>query len=286
MSASPRSPLRPPRLRWLFAGALVGALIALASAGAAAGQEPEATVSPIGGGVSGYGVTEWINLILRLALVLIVIWFAIMAMRWWVRRMNGGMAGGSGHLQVVETRALGPNRSLQLVRLGNRAVLLGVTSERISSVLEIDDPLEVDRLTRPIAQDDSPTSFRDAVSRLGSLTKWRPVIERKRSAPAPRNRAPIGGRALATVPRRRGRWARVARRVIGLEDPPLRRAPTAAATRAAAPAGRAPRSIAAASAAAAEPPASRAARARSGYRQNQIAEAQRAIASVRAETPR
>jgi hypothetical protein len=37
---------------------------------------------------------------------------------------------------------------------------------------------------------------------------------------------------------------------------------------------------------AAELPASRAVRARSGYRQSQIAEAQRAIASVRGELPR
>jgi hypothetical protein len=198
----------------------------------------------------------------------------------------------------LESRSLGPNRSLQLVQVGNRAVLLGVTAERISAVLEINDPIEVERLSRPVLADDSPTSFRDAVSRLGSLTKWRPVIERQPRAPRPvarpaQSSAPIGGvqpsRLTPSVAPQRSRWARLARTVIGLEDRTGRPAAPGLNTRPAAPqantrpdAGPAPRSIAAAAATAAELPASRAVRARSGYRQNQIAEAQRAIASARA----
>lgn len=288
------------RLGRLLMAAVLGGLLALVFVAPAMAQEATAAESPIGGSVSGYSVTDWMNLILRLALVLVIIWFAIMAMRWWVRRMNGGVASGSGHLQVVETRSLGPNRSLQLVKVGSRAVLLGVTAEQISSVLEIDDPTEVERLAAPRVVEDSPTSLRDAVSRLGALTSWRPVIERKRSAPQPaaptastttnrpRSAAPV---AAAVQPR--SRWMTLARRVIGLEDRPLPRtamaavpqaAPTGARLRSApVPTGaRAPRSLASASAAAAEMPVSRAARASSGYRQNQIAEAQRAIASVRA----
>ncbi len=294
------------RLGRLLMAAVLGGLLALVFVAPAMAQEATATSSPVGGSVSGYGVTDWMNLFLRLALVLVVIWFAIVAMRWWVRRMNGAVGNAGGHLEVVETRSLGPNRSLQLVKLGNRAVLLGVTAEQTSSVLEIDDPVEVERLATPRVADDSPTSFRDAVSRLGSLTSWRPVIERKRSKPA----AAPSARA-ATTPSRfaaptppvaaapRSRWMTLARRVIGLEDRPLPRtvaagrapaaalaarrpAAPAAAAAPMAPAGRAPRSLASARATASELPVSRAARASSGYRQNQIAEAQRAIASVRA----
>lgn len=286
---------------------------ALGTVAPAAAQEAAATASPIGGSVSGYSVTDWMNLILRLGLVLVVIWFAIMAMRWWVRRMNGAVGTRSGHLQIVESRSLGPNRSLQLVRLGNRAVLLGVTAEQISSVLEIDDPTEVERLVRPAAVSESPTSLRDAMSRLGSMTKWRPVIERRRpAANSTTQRAPLQGAAsggavastnasargsmAAPAANQRGRWMTLARRVIGLEEPPARRPMPAAsrqaltaasaAARSGAAAGRAPSSIAAARATAAELPASRAARARSGYRQNQIAEAQRAITSVREQMQR
>ena len=292
-----------PRMGRLTLAAAAGALCALALVAPAAAQEATATASPIGGSVSGYGVSDWMNLILRLALVLVVIWFAIVAMRWWVRRMNGAVGNSGSHLQIVESRSLGPNRSLQLVRLGNRAVLLGVTNERISPVLEIDDPAEVERLARPSVTEDSPTSFRDAVSRLGALTRWRPVIERKRSAQptagAPPTAAARGATARAPMPAasaaptapQRSRWMTLARRVVGLEDRPMRpmqgARPGAAPMRARQPAaGRAPLSMAAAGTAAAELPASRAVRARSGYRQNQIAEAQRAIASVREQMPR
>lgn len=296
-------------------GAFVGALLALSIVAPAFAQVPESTASPVGASVSGFGVTEWMNLILRLGLVLVVIWFAIVAMRWWVRRMNGVAASGAGHLQIVESRSLGPNRSLQLVRLGNRAVLLGVTTEQISSVLEITDPAEVERLAKPAVASTSPTSFRDAVSRLGSLTRYRPVIERKRPARSasetaahaaveagraapPRMPAAASGQRMRPPSGRRSRWMTLARRVIGLEEPPTLRAAVAGPRPQGAPPAqpmrptpfatpaRPPISMASAGAAAAELPASRAVRARSGYRQNQIAEAQRAITSVREQMQR
>jgi flagellar protein FliO/FliZ len=282
-------------------GALVGLAAALLASGRAAAQEAAATPT-IGGGVSGYGVGDWVDLVVRLGLVLLIIWAAIMAMRWWVRRMNGGLAGGNGRLvQILETRSLGPNRSLQLVKLGNRAVLLGVTNERISPVLELTDPVEIQRLTRTVEQQ-QPETLRDAISRLGSLARRRPSVGPERSTTTtrdPRAAMPLlaarqAASAAAPAPGRpkRGRWATIARRVIGLEDPPLRRVaqrPTAA--RAAAPPARpaparGPADSPAMRALAAELPASRAVRARSGYRQSQIAEAQRAIASVRGELPR
>ena len=281
-------------------GALVGLAAALLASGRAAAQEAAATPT-IGGGVSGYGVGDWVDLVVRLGLVLLIIWAAIMAMRWWVRRMNGGLAGGNGRLvQILETRSLGPNRSLQLVKLGNRAVLLGVTNERISPVLELTDPVEIQRLTRTVEQQ-QPETLRDAISRLGSLARRRPSVGPERSTTTTRDpRAampllaarPAASAAAAPGRPKRSRWATIARRVIGLEDPPLRRVaqrPTAA--RAAAPPARpaparGPADSPAMRALAAELPASRAVRARSGYRQSQIAEAQRAIASVRGELPR
>ena len=148
--------------------------------------------------------------------------------------------------------------------------------------------------------DDSPASFRDAMSRLGSLTKWRPVIERQRPAAPAAQPVATATAARASQPAApampstpaapaaagRGRWMTLGRRVIGLEDPPpprrvLGSSAAMAAPRPVAAPGRAPVSMAAASAVAAELPASRAVRARSGYRDNQIAEAQQAIAAVR-----
>jgi len=42
-------------------------------------------------------------------------------MKWYVRRMNGERGSNTNHLQIVETRTLGPNRSLAIVRVGAHA---------------------------------------------------------------------------------------------------------------------------------------------------------------------
>lgn len=145
------------------AGALwLGALAALLPATALA---QEGALQGVGVGVGGFGVWDWMVLAVRLGLVLIVIWLAVMAMRWYVRRVNGIDGAASGRqLQVLETKALAPNRSLHLVRVGNRAVLLGVTPERINQLTEIDDPEEVERLVEAAAErEGSPRSLRAIV---------------------------------------------------------------------------------------------------------------------------
>jgi len=304
--------------RWfrLLVGSLVGTLAALATGARALAQESAVDAPAIGGGVSGYDTGDWLNLAVRLALVLLVIWVAIAGMRWWVRRVNGDGGSSSGRmLQVLESRSLGPNRSLQLVKLGNRAVLLGVTNERINAVLEVTDPVEIERLATP-PEANEPASFRDALSRLGSLTRRKPARRGETvmaSQPAPRpavvaadpsaNRLPPR-QAMAPAPvKQRGRWLTLLRWVIGLESSPRGRRPAVRSAAVDAARGHAPitagpvasapaprRRAAPASPAvratmardrAAELPASRAVRARSGYRQNQIAEAQRAINDVR-----
>ncbi len=176
MSVTVRLRLPAPRLL----AALVGMIVALLPKAALA-QEGSA-LAGVGGGVGGYDAGDWLGLGLRLGLVLVIVWGAVMVMRWYVRRTSGVTGGGGGRqLQVLETRALGPNRSLHLVRLGGRAVLLGVTPERINRLLEIDDPDEVERLSEAITQaEPRPGSLRAIVGGLGH------TIARLRTAEAVR----------------------------------------------------------------------------------------------------
>lgn len=127
-----------------ISGLLTGAVLGLASVATVSAQEATAEV---GADVTSFGIGDWVNLGLRLALVVGVIWAAVHAMRWYVRRMNRG-AGRNGlrALEILETHALGPNRTLHLVRLGDRAVLVGATQERITQLLTVDDPDEFRRL--------------------------------------------------------------------------------------------------------------------------------------------
>ena len=131
-----------------ISGLALGALAAL-TVGTVGAQEP--ALDGVGSGVGGFSAGDWFNLGWRLVLVVGVIWGAVWVMRWYVQRMNGSAAAAGRQVQIIETRAIGPNRSLQLVRLGGRAVLLGVTPDRINSLLEIDDPEEVERLAEASA---------------------------------------------------------------------------------------------------------------------------------------
>jgi len=122
----------------------LGAVVALGGLATASAQE---ATDEVGSQVTSFGVGDWLNLGLRLALVIGVIWAAVHGLRWYVRRMNrGGSRGGIRALEVLETHTLGPNRTLHLVRLGDRAVLVGATQERITQLLTVDDPEEFKRI--------------------------------------------------------------------------------------------------------------------------------------------
>jgi flagellar protein FliO/FliZ len=159
------------RVGRLVAGAAGGGTAAFLAATAAFAQEPGATPAAegagVGSGVATFGLGDWFGLAVRLALVVAVIWGGVAAMRWYVRRMNGAKGRGAfGALEVMETHALGPNRTLHLVRLGDRAVLIGATPERITQLLTVDDPEELERLS---AQPDDTSPVRATRGGVASL---------------------------------------------------------------------------------------------------------------------
>ncbi len=157
----------------LLAALLAGSVLALLPYAAGA-QEPLPS-GPGPGGLAGYGFGDWVGLIVRLGLVLLVVWGAIVAMRWYSRRMNGP-GGSTRHLQVLESRALGANRSLHLIRLGGRAVLIGVTPERINALLEIADPEEVERLAAELDEPAAPSQFASMFGGIGdAIMRLRPA---------------------------------------------------------------------------------------------------------------
>ncbi len=164
------------------AGLALGALLAALPCLALAQATPE-----VGTGVVRLGAWDWINLVVRLVAVVAIIWGAFWALRWYNRRIQTGYGAGRS-LEVLETRALGPNRSMQLVRVGRRAVLVGVTAERINQLLEIDDPEEVERLAQTAFAEQArgPALNRvvESVSRLASAARSaRPTAARPASPP-------------------------------------------------------------------------------------------------------
>lgn len=74
-----------------------------------------------------------IKMIIALGLVCLL---AYAVLRWGVGRLAGGRAGGE-HMQVLGRLALGPNRTIMVVQVGPRFLVLGNTETEISLLSEL-----------------------------------------------------------------------------------------------------------------------------------------------------
>lgn len=53
-----------------------------------------------------------------------------------VRKLAGAPSAGGKHIKVIETTTLGPGRTVTLVQVAGRCLLLGTTGERIERLTE------------------------------------------------------------------------------------------------------------------------------------------------------
>ena len=97
--------------------------------------------------------------------VLALIGGAVILFRKFVPRSN--RLGGGGAIHVLSNHFLASKQSLCLVRLGRRVVLVGVTPERISAVMEISDPVEMAEIVAAVEQK-KVGSFTSALARFGA----------------------------------------------------------------------------------------------------------------------
>jgi flagellar biogenesis protein FliO len=113
-------------------------------AGGPGSGAPRPSVLPAGDGAAERmnlpGLTGRVFLALALILVLIVAAVSLL-------KYLGGRTGITprGPLKVIDRCFLGPKKSLYVVRMGGRGVVVGVTDTGIHPVLEL-SPEEVDRL--------------------------------------------------------------------------------------------------------------------------------------------
>lgn len=147
--------ISPQRKIALFLAALIlgsGALLLLLPAGAPAppvevenaaevvSGEVENTAEIVSGEAAvarpelgaDYGMML-IKMIIALGLVCLL---AYAVLRWGVGRLAGGRAGGE-HMQVLGRLALGPNRTIMVVQVGPRFLVLGNTETEISLLSEL-----------------------------------------------------------------------------------------------------------------------------------------------------
>lgn len=107
--------------------------------------------------------TSLLHMFWPLCAVLLVVVLSVLAIRKWMPQ--AARLGGGDTIKVLARHHLSGRQSLCLVRLGRRAVLLGVTNDRISALSQIDDPEEVAALVAA-AQRARPGSFTTMLSKF------------------------------------------------------------------------------------------------------------------------
>ncbi len=117
-------------------------LYASPMATAAVGDSLSAAAQPAPGDPVGSGVAaiSIFKMILALAVVIIAIYGGIYLLKRLTSRKHSSRSGTS-LLEVLETAYIDPKKSLSLVRVANKSVLIGVTDNQISVLTELDPQL-------------------------------------------------------------------------------------------------------------------------------------------------
>lgn len=120
--------------------------------------------------------TSAFDMLWPLCAVLAIVVFCVLAIRKWMPQ--AGRLGGSDAIKLIARHHLSGKQSLCLVRFGQRAVLVGVTNERISALSEIAGPEEVASLVAA-AERGRPGSFTSMFTKFTSAETARPAAGAK-----------------------------------------------------------------------------------------------------------
>ena len=114
------------------------------------------------------------DLLIKLGLVIGLIYLTMWALRTYVLGPQAKVkAGGKlvGRLEVLDTTNLAPNRTVYLVEVADRVLVLGATATTLSTLAEIREPAAIELLkARPADEPDAaaPASFADHFQKLTS----------------------------------------------------------------------------------------------------------------------
>lgn len=116
------------------------------------------------------------DLVVKLGLVIGLIYLTMWALRTYVLgpQAKAKVARAMpGRLEVLDTTNLGPNRTVYLVEVADRVLVLGATPTTLSTLAEIREPAAIDLLKTPTAEGPPTSSFAD---QLKTLTGTLPVV--------------------------------------------------------------------------------------------------------------
>jgi len=127
--------------------AIVGVLMMNTDPGVADGVCPASDIEPVESGHETEGhtnpgfVDSVVPPIAKMVGALIVVVICIYAGLYLLKRMMGGRYSGDRRnclLEVLETTYIAPKKSVSLIRVADKSVLIGMTDSRISVLTELD----------------------------------------------------------------------------------------------------------------------------------------------------
>lgn len=94
--------------------------------------EPEVT----GGGGFSFGAGDAASLAWRLALVALIIAVSIAGLRWWSRKASSP-SSATGFIRIVDTLGISNGRTIHLLALGERVIVVGATAQQLTFLSEL-----------------------------------------------------------------------------------------------------------------------------------------------------
>ncbi|MDA3806445.1 MAG: flagellar biosynthetic protein FliO [Thiomicrorhabdus sp.] len=81
----------------------------------------------------------FVQILVSLVLVLVIIFVAA----WLLRRYSRFPGVAGGHLKVIGTLSVGQRERIMLLQVGKEQILVGVTSNKISTLHQLEEPVQV-----------------------------------------------------------------------------------------------------------------------------------------------
>ena len=118
------------------------------------------------------------DLVVKLGLVIGLIYLTMWALRTYVlgpqaRRRLGARL--TGRMDVLDTTQLAPNRTLYLVEVADRVLVLGATGTSLNTLAEIKEAEAIDLLKKPAAPEEPVAEMKSFAEQFKALTEQTPL---------------------------------------------------------------------------------------------------------------
>jgi flagellar protein FliO/FliZ len=81
--------------------------------------------------------------IVDIVLALVAILLLIAGIAWFVKRFMGVGPQGSQHIRTIAVMPVGNRERIAVVQIGTRQIVVGITPNQITNLLELDQPLDI-----------------------------------------------------------------------------------------------------------------------------------------------